>query len=40
MRIRLAVDERIADDIECLRAALERLDGGRDILGSPDFQRR
>ena len=30
--------ERIANDIKCVRAALERLEGGRDILGSPDFE--
>src|SRR5262245_29492101 len=30
--------ERVANNIECLRAALERLEGGCDILGSPDFE--
>jgi hypothetical protein len=30
--------EGIANNIECLRAALERLEGGRDVLRSPDFE--
>ena len=30
--------ERVGTDIKRLRAALERLEGGRDILGSPDFE--
>ena len=30
--------ERIANNIECLRAALERLESGRDVFGSPDFE--
>ena len=38
MRIRLVVHERVGNDIKCLRAALERLEGGRDILRSPDFE--
>jgi hypothetical protein len=29
--------ERVVADIKCLRAALERLEGGRDILRAPDF---
>ncbi len=37
MRIRLVINERVGTDIECVRAALERLEGGRDILRSPDF---
>ena len=38
MRIRLVVTSGSATDIKCLRAALERLEGGRDILRSPDFE--
>src|SRR5262249_59894939 len=30
--------ERVGRDIKCIRAALERLEGGRDILRSPDFE--
>jgi hypothetical protein len=26
------------NDIKCIRTTLERLEGGRDILGSPDFK--
>ena len=37
MRIRLVLTSGSATDIKCIRAALERLEGGRDILGSPDF---
>ena len=29
--------ERVGHDIKCIRAALERVEGGRDILRSPDF---
>ena len=29
--------ERVATDVERLRAALEQFEGGRDILRSPDF---
>ena len=29
--------ERVGDDIKCIRATLERFEGGRDILRSPDF---
>ena len=29
--------ERVVADIKCLRAALERLEGGRNILRAPDF---
>ena len=39
MRTRLVVSERVGTDVKCLRAALERLEGGRDILRSPDFER-
>ena len=38
MRIRLVFVERVDSDIKCVRAALERLEGGRDILRSPDFE--
>ena len=39
MRIRLALTSGSLHDVKCTRAsALERLEGGRDILGSPDFQ--
>ena len=34
----VGVHERVAADIKRIRAALERLEGGRDILGSPDFE--
>ena len=36
---RLALASGSLTDIKCIRAALERLEGGRDILGSPDFER-
>ena len=39
MRIRLVSRSAVQTDIERIRAALERLEGGRDILPSPDFQR-
>src|SRR5262245_57116866 len=29
--------ERVVADINCLRAAFERLEGARDILRAPDF---
>jgi hypothetical protein len=32
------VQERVNNDIKCLGAALESLEGGCDILRSPDFQ--
>ena len=38
MRTRLVTTSASTHDIKRLRAALERLEGGRDILGSPDFQ--
>ena len=38
MRIRLVHYERVGHDIKCIRAALERVEGGRDILRSPDFE--
>ena len=38
MRIRLVVHKRVGTDIKCICAALERLEGGRDVLGSPDFR--
>ena len=38
MRIRLVFTSGSATDIKRIRAALERLEGGRDILGSPDFE--
>ena len=39
MRVRLVVIERIADDIERLRdRPLSVLEGGRDIVGSANFQ--
>ena len=38
MRIRLVFMSGSPHDIKCIRAALERLEGGRDILGSPDFE--
>ena len=37
MRIRLVFTSGSITDIKRVRAALERLEGGRDILGSPDF---
>src|SRR6266516_3748789 len=36
----VGVNERVASNIECIGAALERLDGGHDVLPSPDFQGR
>ncbi len=39
MRIRLVSRRRVQTDIEGIRVGLERLEGGRDILPSPDFQR-
>ena len=38
MRIRLCEYERIGTDIKCVRATLERVEGGRDILRSPYFE--
>ena len=35
----VGVHERVDHDIKRVRAPLERLEGGRDILGSPDFDR-
>ena len=29
--------ERVENDIKCLRAAFERLEGGHDVFASPDF---
>ena len=40
MRMRLVNTSGSATDIKRVRAALERLEGGRDILRSPDFERR
>ena len=34
----VGVHERVGHDIKCVGAALERLEGGRDILRSPDFE--
>ena len=34
----VGVCERVASDIKCVRAALERLKGGRDIIRSSDFE--
>src|SRR5262249_5252596 len=34
------VYQQIAANVECIRAALEGVEGGRDILRAPDFQRR
>jgi hypothetical protein len=34
----IGVYERLAHDIECIGTALERLDGRRDIVRSPDFR--
>ena len=39
MRTRLVLVSGSPTDIKCLRAALERLEGRRDILRSPDFER-
>src|SRR5262249_35643043 len=36
----VGVNERVASNIKCIGAALERLDGGHDVLPSPDFQGR
>src|SRR5262245_31018612 len=36
----VGVNERVASNIKCIGAALERLDGGYDVLPSPDFQGR
>jgi hypothetical protein len=33
----VCVHERIDRDIKCIRAAPERVEGGRDVLRSPDF---
>ena len=33
----VGVHERVDTDIKCIRAALERVEGGRDVLRSPDF---
>jgi hypothetical protein len=30
--------ERVSTDIKCISAAIERLEGGCDVLGSPDFE--
>ena len=30
--------ERIPNNIQCLCPTLERLEGGRDVFGSPDFE--
>jgi hypothetical protein len=32
------VNEGVGTNIKCLRAAIERLEGGRDILRPPDFE--
>src|SRR5262249_35679793 len=34
----VGIHKRIVTDIQCVRAALERVKGGRDVLGSPDFE--
>ena len=34
----VGVYERVGTDIKCIRTALERVEGGRDILNSPDFR--
>jgi hypothetical protein len=36
----VGVYERVGDDIKSIRTALERLEGGRDILGAPDLRTR
>ena len=33
-------NERIGHDVKCVRLGLERLEGGSDILRSPDFEWR
>ena len=38
MRIRLVVRKRVDTDIKCVRAAFQRLEGGRDILRLPNFE--
>src|SRR5947209_13321486 len=35
----VGVYERSRGDIKCLDVTVEPLEGGRDIVGSPDFQR-
>src|SRR6516165_1235136 len=30
--------ERVVDDVKCIRTTIERFEGRRDILGSPDFK--
>ena len=30
--------ERVASDIKCVSLTLERLDGGRYVLGAPNFE--
>ena len=37
MRLRLVVTERITSNVKCVRAALERLESGRDVLRTSDF---
>ena len=39
MRIRLVDTSASSNNIKCVRAPLERLEGGRDILCAPDFER-
>jgi hypothetical protein len=34
----LCDNEGIVDDIECVGAAFESLEGGRDVLGPPNLQ--
>jgi hypothetical protein len=36
--IPVGVNEGVGTNIKCLRAAIERLEGGCDILRSPDFE--
>ena len=33
----MGMHERVDTDIKCVRAALECLEGGRDVFASPDF---
>jgi hypothetical protein len=33
----MGIHERVDTDIKCIRAAFERLEGGRDVFASPDF---
>ena len=33
----ISIYQRVGHDIKCIDTALERLDGGRDILRSSDF---